>query len=74
VDVTVVDCSLAAEDTRVSVTSSPEAVPVAMPIFVVAKLEDEDVLLSPATPQTSVNLVQPVANSPAHHEPLEISQ
>ena len=66
VDVTVSVCSIAAEDV--------EAVPVAISIFVVVELKDEDVLLSPTNPQTSVNLVQPVANSSAHHEPLDINQ
>jgi hypothetical protein len=69
---------LAVEDTDaipVSVLATPDAVPVTVPVLVSLEFELEDeVLLSPATPQTSCNLVQPVANSPAHQSPLDISQ
>lgn len=79
VDVVVSVCSFLADDVDavlVSVTNTPEAVPVTVPVLVAAvEFEDEeDVLLSPVTPHTSVNLVQPVANSPAHQDPLDINQ
>jgi hypothetical protein len=69
---------LAVEDTDaipVSILATADAVPVTVPVLVSLEFELEDeVLLSPETPQTSCNLVQPVANSSAHQSPLDISQ
>jgi hypothetical protein len=53
----------------------PEADSVTVPVLVIAAIENEDdVLLSAPTSQTSTNLVQPVSNSPAHQDPLDINQ
>ena len=73
-DVAVPSKALAAEDTAaVLVAAVFNADPEIVAVLLSLELAEE-VLLSPVIPQTSCSLVQPVANSPAHQNPLDINQ